>query len=172
MDFKNQIKQLGERVTKLKNQINLKKAINLILSVILVIIFIPLSGKSQKQLYSNGSEFRVIRYIHTDVNGNVVNRNDNVKKTSFIIDNYKKILTVKMDAVYSEYFHYNKIERIKSNGNTRDVFSIYRSYSSENRDKTITDKIVLDIDASNNSLKSYILSGNGSSITFYLQPQN
>lgn len=172
MDFKDQFKQLWERLIIFKNQINSRKLNSLILTVILVIIFIPLNGQNQKQLYSNGNEFRVIRYIHTDVNGNIITRNDNVKKTSFIIDNYKKILTVKMDAIYSEYFHYNKIERIKSNGNTKDIFTIYRSYSSENWDKAITDKIILDVDVTSNRLKSYILSGNGGSITFYLQPQN
>lgn len=140
-------------------------------TVLLLTTVFSVMGQSKKNLYSNGNKFKVLRYIYTDLNDNVVDRNDNVKQTTFIIDSDKKLFTVKMGTIYNEYYYYNKVDRMTIGGKTRDVYGIYRSYSTENTGKSLTDVLILELNPTTNELKSYKLYfGNKGFITFYLSP--
>ena len=140
-------------------------------TVLLLTTVFSVMGQSKKNLYSNGNKFKVLRYIYTDLNDNVVDRNDNVKQTTFIIDSDKKLFTVKMGTIYNEYYYYNKVVRMTIGGKTRDVYGIYRSYSTENTGKSLTDVLILELNPTTNELKSYKLYfGNKGFITFYLSP--
>lgn len=123
------------------------------------------------QNYSNGTKFKVLRYVYTDLNDNIVSRNDNVKQTTFLIDSKRKLFTVKMGNIYNEYYYYNKVNRTTVDGKTRDVYVIYKSYNTENPNQKLTDVLILEMKPSSNALTSYTLFfGNKGFITFYLSP--
>ncbi len=144
------------------------------LGLLLTVIVLTVEGakaQNKSNLYSNGNKFKVLRYIYTDFNENVINRNDNVKQTTFIIDSDKKLFTVKMGNIYNEYYYYKKVDRTTIAGKTRDVYGIYKSYSTEDKNKTLTDVLILELNPTTNELKSYKLYfGNKGFITFYLSP--
>jgi len=126
-------------------------------------------AQKEKKLYSNGSVFKVIRYINTDLDGNIIKRNDNVKQTTFTIESKNKVFVVKMADIYYERYYYSKVDRITIGGNTKDVYKIYKSYNSQEPTKTLTDVLILELNPSTNSLKSYKLYfGDKGFITFYL----
>lgn len=148
-----------------------EKLLGLLLTVLLLTTVFSVLGQNKKNLYSNGNKFKVLRYVYTDLNDNIVDRNDNVKQTTFIIDSEKKLFTVKMGTIYNEYYYYNKVDRMTIAGKTRDVYSIYRSYSTENTGKSLTDVLILELNPTTNELKSYKLYfGDKGFITFYLSP--
>ena len=144
------------------------------LGLLLTVIVLTVAGakaQNKSNLYSNGNKFKVLRYIYTDLNEIVINRNDNVKQTTFIIDSDKKLFTVKMGNIYNEYYYYNKVDRTTIAGKTRDVYGIYKSYSTEDKKKTLTDVLILELNPTTNELKSYKLYfGNKGFMTFYLSP--
>jgi hypothetical protein len=148
-----------------------EKLFGLTLTVILLTTVNALMGQSKTNLYSNGDKFKVLRYIFTDLNEKIIDRNDNIKQTMFIIDSDKKLFTVKMGTIYNEYYYYNKVDRITINGKTRDIYGIYKSYSTENKDKSLTDVLTLELNPTTNELKSYqLFFGDKGFITFYLSP--
>lgn len=144
--------------------------INFYLSFAVFIIFLQNSyAQSGKNLYSNGNVFNVLKYVYTDLDDNIINRNDNVKKTTFTIDSKNKEFIVKMGGIYDEHYYYNKVERNTRGGITTDVYQIYKSFSSQNRTKTLSDVMTLEVDSYTKNLKSYKLYfGNKGFITFYV----
>lgn len=121
--------------------------------------------------YRNGNRFKVLRFVYTDLDENILDRNDNVKKTSLIIDNEERLISVVMDTIYSEYYYYNKVDRVIINGKTQDWYSIYKSYNTQNPGTSLTDIIILEVNPATNELLSYKLYfGKKGFITFYLQP--
>lgn len=148
-----------------------KRILCILLSFFLLSTLNTIKGQSSNTLYTNGNKFKVTRYVFTDVNENVIERNDNIKQTTFIIDKTKKLFTVKMSTIYSEYYFYNTVTRISKNGKTIDAYSIYRSYNTSDTDKTLTSILELEINPTNKGLRSYkLLFGEKGFITFYVTP--
>jgi len=144
--------------------------------IIYLVIFtftaiITTNAQGNQYIYSNGTKFKVLRYVYTDLNENVINRNDNVKQTTFIIDAKNKLFTVKMGDIYYERYYYNKVNRVTKGNITLDMYGVYKSYSSEDKSKPLSDVMMLEINPTNNALKTYKLYfGDKGFITFYLSP--
>lgn len=120
------------------------------------LIFISCNYVSKKTTYSNGNSFKVVSFIYTDLNDKVVDKQDDIKKTTFIINDKEKFFSVVMGDVYYERYYYDKPNRLTIGKGIRDVYSIYKSYNSQNVNKSLTDVLLLDVDE-NNELKSYKL---------------
>jgi hypothetical protein len=122
-----------------------------------------------KVIYSNGNKFKVYKYVWTDLDGNIVNTLD-LKKTTFNIDTNKKMFIMKMGGIYYEHYFYNKVERFSTASETKDVYSIYNSYSSEKKGWRI-EVLSLEVNPTTNELLNYQqYYGKKGVITFYLTP--
>ena len=150
------------------------KRIKFIICLLVILTITSMSityAQGNQNIYSNGSKFKVLRYVYTDLNENIINRNDNVKQTTFIIDAKNRLFTVKMADIYYERYYYNKVDRVTKNGTTIDMYGVYKSYSSEDKNKPLSDVLMLEINPTNNALKTYKLYfGDKGFITFYLSP--
>ena len=149
--------------------INNKNVLYIVSTILFFNITIETQSQNLKSPYSNGNKFKVLSYVYTDLDDNVLDRNNNIKQTTFIIDPIKKLFTVKMSNIYSEYYFYNKVQRITKNGETKDVYAIYKSYNTQKVGVKLTDVLILVVNANTNELKNYELYfGNKGFINFNL----
>lgn len=138
------------------------------------VVVIASRGNSEidraKDIYSNGSKFRVVKYVYKDLDDNILGVKD-VKKTTFTIDADNKLFKMEMDTVYYEYYYYNKVDRIALENITNDAYGIYKTYSTDKKDSLLTDVLLLGVDPVTNELLNYQLYfANKGFITFSLTP--
>ncbi|HPM03733.1 MAG TPA: hypothetical protein PK816_16355 [Candidatus Cloacimonadota bacterium] len=121
-------------------------------------------------VYSNGNKFIVTKYVYTDMAENILDQKP-VKQSIFIIDDVNKVIKMEMADIFYEHYYYNKVDRVTVNGKTRDVYGIYRSFNSKDKNKALTDVMIIGVNSITNEAKYYQLYfGDKGFITFSLSP--
>ena len=142
------------------------------MSKLLFLSLIIFSYATYGQSYSNGSKFIAYKLTYADKDGNVKASID-LKDVTIEINSSSKLITINGPGNYYEKYFYNEYNKnVVVKGNYFDLFTIYKSYSSES-DKPLTDVLVVMKEPKTEqatSLKFFKLTGaNQGDLTYYFR---